>query len=130
MANKRSPVSRHVSPVSRHVSPILLRYQDYLNIHPEHKGRYFSKPKTPSTSPSSSPNSPSSNNKLQPTIGGINLKRQTSLTPLISALLLAGIKLALEEKKRTNGCKAAKAAKTSKANSAKAANTVRRRKTI
>jgi hypothetical protein len=56
------------------------------------------------------------------TIDDVNLKSHaslTSLTPLISALLLAGIKLALEEKKRSNGCKAAKAAKT-----------VRRHKTI
>ena len=65
------------------------------------------------------------------TTDDVNLKSHTShashashasLTPLISALLLAGIKLALEEKKRTNGCKAAKANKSAKAS--------RRRKTI
>jgi hypothetical protein len=56
------------------------------------------------------------------TTDDVNLKSHASLTPLISALLLAGIKLALEEKKRTNGCKAAKANKSAKAS--------RRRKTI
>jgi hypothetical protein len=65
------------------------------------------------------------------TTDDVNLKSHASLTPLISALLLAGIKLALEEKKRTNGCKAAKAAKTSKAAKAnKSAKASRRRKTI
>jgi hypothetical protein len=65
--------------------------------------------------------------KSPKTTDGVNLKSHTqrsSLTPLISALLLAGIKLALEEKKRTNGCKAAKAAKANKATAS------RRRKTI
>jgi hypothetical protein len=67
------------------------------------------------------------------TTDDVNLKSHASLTPLISALLLAGIKLALEEKKRTNGCKAAKAAKaakTSKATKAAKAAASRRRKTI
>lgn len=48
--------------------------------------------------------------------GGVNL------TPLISALLLAGIKLALEQKKKAKSAKAANAAKTTKsAKSAKSA---------
>jgi hypothetical protein len=53
--------------------------------------------------------------KSPKTTDGVNLKSHASLTPLISALLLAGIKLALEEKKRNNTCKTAKAAKISKA---------------
>ena len=52
-------------------------------------------------------------------VGGVNL------TPLISALLLAGIKLALEQKKIAKASKAAKAAKASKAKTASG-----RRKTI
>uniref|UniRef100_A0A6C0KA34 Uncharacterized protein n=1 Tax=viral metagenome TaxID=1070528 RepID=A0A6C0KA34_9ZZZZ len=52
-------------------------------------------------------------------VGGVNL------TPLISALLLAGIKLALEQKKKAKASKAAKAAKGSKAKTASG-----RRKTI
>ncbi len=54
-------------------------------------------------------------------VGGVNL------TPLISALLLAGIKLALEQKKIAKASKAAKAAKSSKAAKATASG---RRKTI
>jgi bifunctional non-homologous end joining protein LigD len=89
----------------------LLRYQDYLNILPQHKDKYISKPKTPS---SSSQNSPT-NSRLSPnpkSVGGVNL------TPLISALLLAGIKLALEQKKIAKKAKASKATKTAKASKA------------
>jgi len=64
------------------------------------------------------------------TTDDVNLKSHASLTPLISALLLAGIKLALEEKKRTNGCKVAKAAKANKSAKAAKAEASRRRKTI
>ena len=63
--------------------------------------------------------------------GGVNL------TPLISALLLAGIKLALEQKKKAKAAKSAKAAtskSTKSAKSAKAAKATkplkRQRKTI
>lgn len=59
--------------------------------------------------------------------GGVNL------TPLISALLLAGIKLALEQKKKAKTANAAKSAKTTKSASkaTKAAKaTKRQRKTI
>ena len=63
--------------------------------------------------------------------GGVNL------TPLISALLLAGIKLALEQKKKAKAAKTTNAAKTTKSaaskstKSAKAAKaTKRQRKTI
>lgn len=41
--------------------------------------------------------------------GGVNL------TPLISALLLAGIKLALDKKKKANAAKTTKSAKAAKA---------------
>jgi hypothetical protein len=111
----------------------LIRYQDYLNILPQHKDKYISKPKTPS---SSSQNSPT-NSRLSPnpkSVGGVNL------TPLISALLLAGIKLALEQKKIAKKAKASKATKTAKtskatktaksAKASKATKTTRRRKTI
>jgi hypothetical protein len=101
------------------------RYQDYLNILPEHKDdKYISKPKTPSSSSQQSPRnsrlSPNPNNNNNPkSVGGVNL------TPLISALLLAGIKLALEQKKIAKKAKASKATKTAKATKA-----TRRRKTI
>jgi hypothetical protein len=100
------------------------RYEDYLNILPEHKDKYFSKPKTPSSSSQQSPTnsslSPNPNNNNNPkSVGGVNL------TPLISALLLAGIKLALEQKKIAKKAKASKATKTAKASKA-----TRRRKTI
>lgn len=45
--------------------------------------------------------------------GGVNL------TPLISALLLAGIKLALEQKKKAKTANAAKSAKTTKSATSK-----------
>ena len=63
-------------------------------------------------------------------IGGVNL------TPLISALLLAGIKLALEQKKKAKTANAAKSASksaksTKSAKAAKAAKPLKRqRKTI
>ena len=124
--NSMVPTNRLLPSKSLPVAPrILVRYENYLNILPEKKGLYISKPKTP---PSSSQQSPT-NSRLSPnpnnnnnqsvsrnkpkSVGGVNL------TPLISALLLAGIKLALELKKKA---KTAKAAKTTKAS--------RRRKTI
>ena len=143
MANNRSlPVSPRnnskvpsKSPtVSRAQSPILLSHIDYNNVKDEQKYKYALKPTTPSTSPSknnppssspsnspSSKNNPNPNNKLTPLVGGVNL------TPLISALLLAGIKLALDQKKKAKASKAAKAAKGSKAAKATASG---RRKTI
>lgn len=60
--------------------------------------------------------------------GGVNL------TPLISALLLAGIKLALEQKKKAKSAKAATSKSTKSAKATKAAKATkplkRQRKTI
>ena len=60
--------------------------------------------------------------------GGVNL------TPLISALLLAGIKLALEQKKKAKSAKSATSKSTKSAKAAKAAKATKplkqQRKTI
>ena len=132
--NSMVPTNRLLPSKSLPVAPqaIPIRYENYLNILPEKKGLYISKPKTPPSqqSPTNSRLSPNPNNNNNQSVsrnkpksvGGVNL------TPLISALLLAGIKLALELKNRAKAAKAAKAAKTAK--TTKTTKASRRRKTI
>jgi len=139
--NSMVPTNRRLPSKSLPVLPVaprkLLRYQDYIDTPLENRDfLYISKPKTPSSSsqnlPTNSRLSPNPNNNNKPkSVGGVNL------TPLISALLLAGIKLALEQKKIAKTSKATKTAKTAKASKAtktaktsKATKTTRRRKTI
>ena len=123
------PVSRPKSPSnSRPVTPVPKPYWFYRNILPEYKHLYTQLPKTPPSSPKQSPtnnnpsppslnnnnnNNPASGGKRRKSVGGVNL------TPLISALLLAGIKLALEQKKKAKSANAVNAAKTTKSATSK-----------
>ena len=142
MVSILSPTPARSSPKSLPMTPVLPRSlpkypiyktrEHYDDTLPGYKHLYAVKSQIPSYSPplTTVPIIPIKKAKAR-SVGGVNL------TPLISALLLAGIKLALEQKKKAKAAKSAKAAtskSTKSAKSAKAAKATkplkRQRKTI
>ena len=138
-----TPVAR-ASPNSLPISPKPTPSWNYENILDKDKHLYTeiqsppSSPKKYPTNNNPSPPSPSNNknNNNNPASGGKQRKSVggVNLTPLISALLLAGIKLALDKKKKANATKSAKSAKSAASKSTKSAKATkplkRQRKTI